>query len=160
MNTVISQAELTQRVAILKRFKGLLNQQRDRFRNYLALLETQETVIGSGTGEAILAHVELEEQIVADIFSMQRVINPLEDMYRTVIPHDFADDEIPVLKTSLEDMKIQVQAQSAKNRELLSVRMAGIRTEMNMLKDHPFIRNVQRSMYGNTVTASLVDVQG
>ena len=160
MNTVISQAELTQRVAILKRFKGLLNQQRDRFRNYLALLETQETVIGSSTGEAILAHVELEEQIVADIFSMQRVINPLEDMYRTVIPHDFADDEIPVLKTSLEDMKIQVQAQSAKNRELLSVRMAGIRTEMNMLKDHPFIRNVQRSMYGNTVTASLVDVQG
>jgi len=160
MNAVISQTELSRRVAILRRFKELLNQQRERFHNYLALLESQETVIGTGTGEEILAHVELEEQIVADIFSMQRVINPLEDMYRAVTPHNFADDEIPALKTSLEDMKIKVQTQSAKNRELLSVRMAGIRNEMNTIKEHPFLRNMQRSMYGNTVTASLVDVQG
>jgi len=160
MNTVISQTELTQRVAILKRFKELLRQQRERFRNYLALLENQEAVIGSGSGEAILAHVELEEQIVTDIFSIQKVINPLEDMYRAITPNNLADDEISILKTSLEDMKVQVQTQSAKNRELLSVRMASIRTEMDTLKEHPILQNMQRSVYGNTVTASLIDVQG
>jgi len=160
MNVAISQAELDQRVAILRRFKGLLEQQRERFQKYLALLENQEAVIGSGSGEEILAHVELEEQIVADIFSMQRVINPLEDMYRKAIPQSFADDEIPELKTSLQDMKIRVQAQSAKNRELLSARMSEIRTEMDVLKDSPFAKSVRRSAYGNVVTASLVDVKG
>ena len=160
MNVAISQAELDQRVAILRRFKGLLEQQRERFQKYLALLENQEAVIGSGSGEEILAHVELEEQIVADIFSMQRVINPLEDMYRKAIPQSFADDEIPELKTSLQDMKIRVQAQSAKNRELLSARMSEIRTEMDVLKDSPFAKSARRSAYGNVVTASLVDVKG
>jgi len=160
MSAAINQAELTQRVAILRRFKDLLEQQRERFRSYLTLLENQETIIGSGSGEEILAHVELEEQIVADIFSMQKVINPLEDMYRAVAPHNFADDEIPALKTSLEDMKIRVQTQSAKNRGLLSARMAEMRTEMDILKDNPFLKNVRGPAYGNAVTASLIDVQG
>ncbi|MCL2190745.1 MAG: flagellar biosynthesis protein FlgN [Treponema sp.] len=160
MSAAINQAELTQRVAILRRFKDLLEQQRERFRNYLALLENQETVIGSGSGEEILAHVELEERIVADIFSMQKVINPLEDMYRAVAPHSLADDEIPALKTALDDMKIRVQAQSAKNRGLLSARMAEIRTEMDTLKDNPFLKSARGSAYGNAVTASLIDVQG
>jgi len=160
MDTAISRAELDRRVAILKRFKELLNGQRERLRSYLSLLESQKDVIDSGSGEQILANVELEEQIVADIFSMQRVINPMEEMYRTIAPHNPADDEIPALKISLEDMKRQVQAKSAKNRELLSLRMAGIRTEMNVLKENPFFKNAQRSAYGNAVTASLIDVQG
>ncbi|MCL2194078.1 MAG: flagellar biosynthesis protein FlgN [Treponema sp.] len=159
MNAAINHAELTQRIAILRRFKNLLEQQRERFRNYLTLLETQEAVIGAGSGEEILAHVELEEQIVADIFSMQKVINPLEDMYRAVVPH-ITDDEIPALKTSLDDMKIRVQTQSAKNRELLSARMAEMRTEMDILKENPFLKNVRNSVYGSAVTASLIDVQG
>ncbi|MCL2192140.1 MAG: flagellar biosynthesis protein FlgN [Treponema sp.] len=161
MDAAINQAELIQRVAILRRFRDLLERQRDRFRNYLALLESQQAAIGSGSGEEILAHVELEEQIVSDIFSIQKVITPLDDMYRAITPHDFADDEIPALKTSLEDMKVRVQAQSAKNRELLSARMAEMRTEMDTLKDNPFLKNVRHSVYGgNTVTASLIDVQG
>jgi len=81
-------------------------------------------------------------------------------MYRAITPNSLADNEISVLKTSLEDMKVQVQTQSAKNRELLSARMASIRTEMNTLKDHPILQNMQRSVYGNTITASLIDVQG
>ena len=160
MNAAISQAELAQRVAILKRFKGLLEQQRERFQKYLDLLGNQEAAIGSGSGEEILAHVELEEQIVADIFSMQRVINPLEDMYRKVAPQSLADDEIPALKTSLEDMKTRVQAQSARNQELLSARMSEIRTEIDVLKDNPFLKSARRSAYGNVVTASLIDVKG
>jgi hypothetical protein len=42
---VIDEAELAQRVAILRRFKTLLTQQRDRFRSYLGLLEKQQNII-------------------------------------------------------------------------------------------------------------------
>jgi len=159
MGAEMSQAEIARRVAVLRRFKALLGQQRERFRNYLALLENQETVIGSGSGEEILAHVELEGRVVADIFSTQRVIRPLEDMYLAAAPRDPADDGVSSLKTALEDLKAKAQAQSAKNRELLSVRMAGIRAEMNVLKDSPFVKSA-RSVYGDVVAPSLVDVKG
>jgi len=94
-NAATDGAELTERVAILRRFRGLLEQQRGRFLNYLALLEKQETAIGAGNGEEILAHVELERDIVADIFSIQKVINPLEDMYRAIVMPASATRESP-----------------------------------------------------------------
>jgi len=160
MGEVTDRAELTERVAVLRRFKGLLEQQRGRFLNYLSLLERQETAIGSGSGEEILAHVELERSIVADIFSMQKVINPLEDMYRTIVTPGFVDEEIPALKVSLEGMKTKVQAHSAKNRRLLSDRMGEIRREMDILNDNPFVQKAKLSGYGTTTTASLVDLKG
>ena len=67
----IDSAELAQRVAVLKRFKILLTQQRDRFRSYLDLLDKQQNIIESGCAEELLSYVEIEEKIVADIFSIQ-----------------------------------------------------------------------------------------
>ena len=64
----INSTELAQRVAVLKRFKTLLTQQRDRFRSYLDLLDKQQNVIESGSAEDLLTYVELEEKIVADFF--------------------------------------------------------------------------------------------
>ena len=76
----ISPAELKKRVDVLKRFKELLKAQRDRFHTYLDTLDRQKDVIEQGSAEDLLKHVELEEKIVADIFSMQKVIDPLELM--------------------------------------------------------------------------------
>jgi uncharacterized small protein (DUF1192 family) len=154
----LSQDELSQRVAILRRFRELLIQQRQRFYNYLSALEKQQAVIETGTTEELLAHVELEEQIVADIFSMQKVIDPLEEMYQSAIPYSSADD-IPTLKITLENLKTQAAAQFAHNKDLLSSRMAAIRAEITGLRNNPFA-NASRSLYQHTVTASLVDVQG
>jgi hypothetical protein len=154
----ISADELSQRVAILHRFRELLIQQRQRFYSYLSALEKQEAVIESGTTEELLAHVELEEQIVADIFSMQKVIDPLEDMYQSAIPYASGDD-IPAIKITLENLKNQAAAQFAHNRDLLSTRMASIRAEITNLRNNPFT-SASRSLYQNTVTASFVDIQG
>ena len=162
MNGEMSRGELDQRVAVVKRFKELLARQRERFGSYLHVLEKQEGAIEGGNGEEILAHVELERQIVADIFSIQNVINPLEDMYRAVVAHDMksdssSDEEIPALRTSLEGMKAMVQAQAAKNRELLSSRMAQVRTELDTIKDNPFARN---TLYDGAAAKPLIDIKG
>jgi hypothetical protein len=154
----LSQDELNQRVAILHRFRELLIQQRQRFYNYLSALEQQQAVIETGSTEELLAHVELEEQIVADIFSMQKVIDPLEEMYQSAIPYSSADD-IPAIKVTLENLKTQTAAQFACNRDLLSNRMAKIRAEITSMRNNPFT-NASRTMYQNTVTASFVDIQG
>ncbi|MCL2270501.1 MAG: flagellar biosynthesis protein FlgN, partial [Treponema sp.] len=68
----------TQRDAILRRLRELLVRQSERFNSYLAALEKQQAVIKSGSPEELIAHVELEERIIADIFSIQKVIDPLE----------------------------------------------------------------------------------
>jgi hypothetical protein len=154
----IDEDELAQRVALLRRFRELLMQQRERFQGYLATLEKQQRVIESGSADELLAYVELEEQMVADIFSIQKVIDPLEEMYRAAVPLSSAGD-VPSLKTTLESLKNQAVTRSAHNRELLSTRMAEIRAEIKGLRNNPFA-NLSRSMYQNSVTASLVDISG
>ena len=158
-------AEIAQRVAILRRFKILLTQQRDRFRSYLEVLDKQQDTIESGSAEDLLSYVELEEKIVADIFSIQKVINPLEDMYRAVVTVDNLhghdnDDEVPDLKATLESLKSEAVIRSTKNKELLSRRMVELRSEIKTLRNNPYAANSRRSGFNDGKAASLIDLQG
>jgi hypothetical protein len=156
--TEISEGELTQRMAVVKRFKELLEQQRERFRSYLAELDREKLAIGTGGADEIIAHVGLEEQIVEDIFSIQKVIDPLEIMYNAAGPYLPAND-VSALKATLEDLKLQAAARSGQNRELLSGRMAEINSEIQAIKNNPFISKARQALYQN-VTPSLVDIMG
>ncbi|GBU27072.1 hypothetical protein R84B8_00593 [Treponema sp. R8-4-B8] len=169
--TDIDSAELAQRVAILKRFKTLLSQQRDRFRSYLNLLDKQQNVIESGSAEDLLTYVEIEEKIVADIFSIQKVIDPLEEMYNAVVTdHNMAkstlniessssQEEVPSIKASLEILKNEAVIRSTKNKELLSKRMLELRQEIKTLRNNPYAAS-GKSAYSNSNKASLVDIHG
>lgn len=170
---MIDEAELARRVAVLKRFKTLLTQQRDRFHSYLNLLDKQQSVIESGSAEELLNYVEIEEKIVADIFSIQKVIDPLEEMYNMVISTrgsgamnaggDSAradTDEVPSLKASLEKLQRETIIRSTKNKELLSKRMLELRTEIKALRDNPYSASARRSGFNNPNTASMVDIEG
>ncbi|MDR0502812.1 MAG: flagellar biosynthesis protein FlgN [Treponema sp.] len=161
----IDSAELAQRVAILRRFKTLLTQQRDRFRSYLDILDKQQNTIESGSAEDLLTYVEIEEKIVADIFSIQKVIDPLEEMYYTVISgngplHEkTAQDDVPDIKASLDRLKSEAVIRSTKNKELLSKRMLELRSEITTLRNNPYAAG-GRKTFNSVNTASLVDIQG
>jgi len=166
----INSAELAQRVAILKRFKTLLSQQRERFRSYLDLLDKQQNVIESGSAEDLLTYVEIEEKIVADIFSIQKVIDPLEEMYNALVSGQSPEkvpvkaesaenaEEVPGLKASLEKLKSEAVVRSTKNKELLSKRMLELRQEITTLRNNPY--SAGRTAYSNSNKASLVDLKG
>jgi len=168
--TEISESELTQRVAVVKRFRELLIQQRERFRSYLTVLDKQQLLIGYGSADEITAHVELEEQIVADIFSIQKVIAPLEIMYNDIgiaAKTDSCDDlgtfitidDVPEIKAALEDLKNQAVVRSVRNRDLLSDRMEEINSSLQTIKNNPFLSKARNALYQN-VSPSLVDVMG
>ena len=78
----LTQAEIDERTAILRRFRSLLEQQREKFREYLLVLESQSKVIQEENTESLLAHTELEQQIASHIISLQKVIKPMELMYQ------------------------------------------------------------------------------
>jgi hypothetical protein len=155
----ISEGELAQRVAVIKRFKELLVQQRERFRSYLAVLDKQQQlIIGIDSADEIVAHVELEEQIVADIFSIQKVIDPMEVMYNSVSPYLPANDVLE-LKATLEDLKNQAAVRSRRNRDLISSRMKEINKDIQAIKNNPFFSKARFSLYQNAAP-SLVDIMG
>ena len=74
----LTQEEINERIAILKRFRHLLEQQRNKFKEYLTVLEKQEKGIASEDDTVIVAQAELEQQIVSNITNLQKVIVPME----------------------------------------------------------------------------------
>jgi hypothetical protein len=160
----LSSDELSRRVAVLKRFKELLKAQRDRFQAYLEVLDKQKDVIEKGSADDLIQHVDLEEKIVADIYAIQKVIDPLEDMYRAAriqAPQGFgraSGDEVPDLKAALEDLKSEAVARAERNKELLSGRMTELRNEIKSLRSNPYLH--RQSPFSNAGTGGMVDIKG
>jgi hypothetical protein len=168
-STDISAEEVQRRVAILKRFRELLRQQRERFSQYLTVLDKQKDVIETGSADDLIVHVELEEKIVTDIFAIQKVIDPLEKMYQTLSPGisgsrslsesrvSREESERPSLKAALDELKAEAVIRSGRNRELLAKRMEEIRLEMKSLRANPYA--LHKSVYSGEAP-SLVDIRG
>ena len=152
----LTEEEVAHRVAVLKRFRELLVEQRNRFQEYLVVLDKQKDVIETGDADALLSHVELEEKIVSDIFSIQKVLDPLEDLYRASFPE--RETEVPKLKEALEELKNEAVQRSQRNKNLLSEQMDKLRNEIKTLRNNPFA--ARRSIYDNSGAASLVDIKG
>lgn len=164
MGNGISEKELEERVALLKRFKDLLEKQRQKFRDYLNVLEKQADVIENQDTEALMIHTELEQQIVANIQNLQKVIEPIEQMYvESSLNSDDSkilsnSSEIPILKTDLQKLQNEVLAQNSKNRQMLKVQIEELRTKIQGLKN-PYKYN--KSIYSNTEsTASIISIEG
>ena len=150
----LNDSEIAKRVAVLKRFRTLLEQQRLKFREYLTVLEKQEKSISDENTDAVLQHTELEESIIAEIFTIQKVIDPLEYMYTNICKNEHSD--IPHLKTDLDDLQKRVLAQNKRNRELLQTHITGLRQQIASLK-RPYAH--KESIYASTTrTAALVDL--
>ena len=154
---MISSQELSQRVALLKRFRELLKAQRDRFRSYLNALDKQQEVIQSGNADDMLRHVELNEKILNDIVSIQKVIDPLDEMYSSLRDTGSSDDEVINLKASLDSLQSEVVCRFNENRELLASRMTELRSEINSMKNSPY--NRRKSPFASTAP-SQVDIRG
>ncbi|MCQ2579673.1 MAG: flagellar biosynthesis protein FlgN [Treponemataceae bacterium] len=151
----ITQTEIDERVEILKRLRHLLEEQRAKFQDYLLILEKQEVSIRTDNVNAISEQAELEEQIVANINNLQRVIKPMEDLYRSVYPH--GETEIPQMKTDLYKLQTQVLAQNERNRNLLKNNIVHIRNQIAKFKN-PYAN--RKSIYAAEMrTANYIDVQ-
>lgn len=128
MSEKLSDSELEMRVAILRRFKSLLQEQRDKFSEYLFVLEKQEKSIMQNNIEAVMQHTELENNIIRNILNIQKVIEPIEKMYYLSNPQD---EKVLRLKDDLERLQESVKKQNEKNRLILSEKMISTRREIS-----------------------------
>lgn len=159
MEEKLTQAELDERVAILRRFKSLLEKQRAKFQEYLDVLEKQEDKIYEDDAEALMAHSELEAQIVANIGSLQKVIVPMQKLYSSSKAASYnPSDAIPVenLQQELSDLQTKVLAQNEKNRTLIRTRISDIRQQMVSLKN-PY-RNIKSVYADRAASGSIIHI--
>ena len=133
MKEQISQEELNERVAILRRFRSLLEEQRAKFQEYLNVLEAQERKIHIEDADAIIAHSELETQIVGSIQALQKVITPMQKLYEsshasTYNPHE----AVPIMniQDELSALQVRVLEQNEKNRNLLKSHITEVRAQI------------------------------
>ncbi len=157
----ITQEELNERVALLRRFRSLLEEQRGKFREYLNVLEKQQDSITSENPENLLAHTELEQQVVKSIANLQKVIVPMSKMYSAVGNKAPAaeDAEITKIQNDLSDLQDKVLKQNAINRDLLRVHIEQLRSQIANFKN-PYKNN--RSVYANVhaqAVATMVQVE-
>jgi hypothetical protein len=127
----ITQDELNERVAILRRFKAALVEQRDRFRRYLDVLENGAGQDGTALDD-LEFHVEMEKSIVQEIATFERTIEPLEQLYRAHDPE--GAKQIPVLRNALERTREEVVRRTSYNRDLLRAQLESLREEISELK--------------------------
>lgn len=156
----LTNEELNERVAILRRFRTLLEQQRKKFQEYLNVLEKQENAISTEDTNAIISHAELEQQVVAGIKNLQKVIVPMSEMYKNSEKGEnpAGDSSVEKIQSELEKLQDKVLVQNQKNRELLKKHLVQIRSQLENFKN-PYRKN--RSIYASVQNAhgSLVAVE-
>jgi len=153
MTTTLTKEEVDQRVALLKRLKATLAQQREKFQTYLKVLDAEKASIEGEAVEALRQQVQLEEELVVDIHAIQKVIDPLEAVLRQSYQGS-TDDEVADLRISLDALKSQVNEKSRENRGLLSRSMEAL--EREAIRVRPQVRG--RNPYAARPGTSLVDI--
>ncbi|MBQ7881375.1 MAG: flagellar biosynthesis protein FlgN [Treponema sp.] len=159
----LTQTQIDERVAILKRFRSLLEEQRNKFREYLMVLESQQGKIENEDADSLVAHTELEQQIVKNISSLHKVIRPMQSMYNAISKNDITESEnasVLKIQADLTDLQNKVLAQNKKNRDLLKVHISQIREQLTTLNNNNPYRGT-RSIYaekaeiGNLITVEV-----
>jgi chromosome segregation ATPase len=130
----ITNEEVEERIAVLKRLRFLLEEQRNKFKEYLTVLEKQQTSIDTEDSEALIKHSELEQQIVKNISNLQKVIVPMNKMYKTIAKTsnnpESHDAEISKIQNELADLQQKVLTQNKINRDLLRVHLENIKRQI------------------------------
>lgn len=148
----LTKSEIEERTAILRRFREALLRQRERFSDYLKVLESQPSASGAEAWEnpdQIEIHVKMEEAIVHEIANFEQVIEPLQLMYQEHDPAGAA--ELPRLQASLERTRDEVMRRTERSRELLRKEISSLRSEIADLR----VMRRTRSLYATPQPTSV-----
>jgi hypothetical protein len=158
--TVLTESEIKRRVTVLKRFKALLIEQKQRFSRYIEILGKQKSIIENGKTEDIIAYVDLEEKLIAGIGALQKSIEPMRTLYENIAgkTDGVGETEITEISRALENLKTEAARRMEDNKALLQKRSAILGNELKNLRGNPFAK--RKSIYAGNQGAALFDISG
>lgn len=129
----LSTNELEERVAVIKRFKSLLQEQRDKFYEYLLILEKQEAEIRKENLESMQEYDRIGDAIIKNILDIQKVIEPIEAICKET-KYEIWNADIGRLQEDLRSLQVAVLKQNKNNCNIIEERMFAIDEEVLKLK--------------------------
>ena len=124
-----------QGIAVLQRLREMLERQREKFGAYLGLLEQEQLSIEAADVPRLLAQVEMERALIAEIFALRKVIGPLEELYTAAYPE--GENTVPAIRAVLAAMGAEIRKRNQANRALLARKVEELRLEISSLRGWP-----------------------
>ena len=138
---------------IAKIIRENLTSQRERLKEYLSVLDHEKEDIIKEDPDKLIAHIKLEHNIIDELSSFKKILDPLEVMYFNS-PYK-KKNEIIDLKKDIEDLSDQVKIKSINNKETLDSVLVKIKTDLKGMNK----KKVARNSY-NDAESNLVDIDG
>ena len=145
---------LDQRIAILRRYRRMLELQRERLQDYLSLIDTREEAVRNGDVDRLGAYAQSEQDVVKGIMAVQKCLEPLAALYRKAAPEGSPD--IDELHGRLEHLRGTILARNEESMGLLKGHMEQLRQEIKSLK----LPQDRRSVYAAAAEPQLLNVVG
>ena len=144
--------EVKQKKSISIKLRKILIRQLEKYKSYRNLLEQEEKAIIKGDTDKIEVYIQLEHSIIREIYSIQKIIHPLEKSFFKVSPEN--EELIEKLHNSIEQMRKQVLLKNKSNRILLKKQLTFLKQEINSLR----VKIKSNSHHFNLDTPAVVDI--
>lgn len=138
---------------IAKKIRKTLFEQKAKLEDYVILLEKEAEDIVNKDPDKLIAHINLEKNILTDLSMLKKVINPLQVIYLNS-PYK-KDNSIIDLENSIDKLTNQIKEKSGKNKEQLETSLDQVKTELKGIRK----KGITNSSYNN-VESRLVDIRG
>lgn len=139
---------------LAKKIRENLVSQRNKLEEYLTILEKENNDIIEEDADKLIAHIDLEKNIIEDLTDFKKILEPLEKMYSNS-PYK-KDDNLMNLKTSLDRLTGQVKEKSVANKEKLEIVLEKVKLNLaNVSAKNKIFKNTYE-----TARSTLVDING
>lgn len=138
---------------IAKRIRENLIAQKERLSKYLEVLESEEKEIISKDADKLLCHIEVEKNIIDELNSFKKILEPLEKMYMAS-PYK-KDGSVLLLRESINKITNQVNIKSQKNKIQLDSVIKDMKVNINSKSKI----NISKNTYGK-IESHFVDING
>lgn len=145
-----TEAELDRTIAILRRYRKLMESQRQGLQEYLGLLDARDRAVAEGRLEFLEEYARREQQVIQGIVSLQKCLEPLAEMYVRAVPGGSPDmDE---LAEGLERLRCKALARNGESLTMLRGHADRLRKELDGLR-------ARRVPAGSPVASLMVDLE-
>ena len=144
--------EIDQRVAVLRRYRSMLDLQKEKLSSYLHVVDSREAALAQGTFDDFETYTVLEQEAVKGIQTVQRCLAPLKLLYLELHPEGSPD--IASMEDRLERLRQEVLRRNEESRMALKTYAASLKLEISKLRS----TTVPQSLFASTRSGSLIDV--
>lgn len=126
---------------IAKRIRENLLAQKKRLTEYLSVLNCESKDISDKDADKLQNHIRLESNIISELNSFKKILEPLEIMYRQS-PYK-KNDSLDDLKEGIMKITAKVQEKSKENQQMLDNMLQEMKNQTNVLPK----RNITKDSY-------------